>query len=252
MAKIQPHKINILNVPVHSVTSEEALALVGNFIESGKPHQITTVNAEFVMTARQNAKFMEALQAADLALADSTSITWAARYAGHSLPERISGADFVVDLAKTAEQEKWSLYLLGGSENIAKKAARNLKKQFPLLKIVGAEEGFTPNAGEKEQKKAILRVSKAKPDILLVALGAPKQDLFIYENKKELAVPVMIGVGGTFDFLAGAVLRAPKILRALSLEWLWRLIMQPSRWRRILIATLIFPFNVIKEAKRTS
>lgn len=237
--------VEILGVPVHSVSWQEAVDKIASFIESGKPHQVTTVNSEFVMTAQTNTKFMKALQSADLSLADSSGITWAARYHGHPLPDRIPGADLVNEMAQLGSEKGWKFYLVGAMNGVAQAAAETLKQRYPNLKIVGAEVGIEPGATNEEVSSLVSRINKAKPDILLVAFGAPKQDLFIYEHKKELGVPVMIGVGGTFDFLAGRIKRAPKLFRVLGIEFAWRLLMEPARWRRIANATIIFPLRVL-------
>lgn len=242
--------VDILGIPIHAVTETEALEKIAAYIASRKPHQVTTVNGEFVLTAQNNPTFKKVLKGADLSLADTTNITWAARYLGHPLPERIPGADITLALAQLAAKTGWSLYLVGGQGDVAKLAAERLVARYPKLKIAGAEEGITPHSDQATVETLVKRIATAKPDILLVAFGAPKQDLFIAEHKKELGVPVMIGVGGTLDFLSGRIPRAPLFLRRLGFEWLWRLLMEPRRFKRIIDALIIFPYTIITRGSR--
>ncbi len=236
-------RIDILGIPVDGLTKTELLSLVDEWIISGQPHQIATVNAEFIVDAQSNTRFRSALGQADLNLADSTGIMWAARRLGQALPERISGADLVFDLAERAAKRHWRLYLVGGMPGIAQAAAATLKKRYPTLIIAGAEAGITPDSTDPEP--VIKRINRAKPDILYVAFGAPKQELFIDTYKKRLGVPIMLGVGGSFDFIAGRVTRAPQWLRRVGFEWLWRLVQEPWRLKRIVKAVIIFPVSVI-------
>ncbi len=242
--------VRILDVPIHRLTKQQVLEKIEAYIGSGQPHQIATVNNEFIVEAQHNHLFKEVLTLADIAIADSTGVVLAAKLQGVTLV-RIPGADLVQDLARHATQKDYSLYLLGGANGVAQTAAKKLTEKFPGLKIVGAEEGVTDKVDvlskpPQEQVGLIIeRIRQAKPDILLVAFGAPKQDLFIEAHKAELGVPVMMGVGGTLDFLAGKAKRAPKLLRSLGLEWLWRLIREPKRFKRIWRALVIFPLMVI-------
>ncbi len=245
-------RVSILGIPIDPLSVEEALEQIESFVDSDQPHQITTVNPEFIIEAQQDKEFRSILQAADLSLADGSGIVWAGRYLGDRIPERIAGSDLVVEIAKLAQDRDWKIYLLGGGPGVAELAARALEKRFPSLLIVGCEEGLPYRADlskdqfdEKEAMAAIKRINQVNPDILYVAFGAPKQELFIARYKEQLKVPVMIGVGGTFDFLAGRIKRAPKLFRSLWLEWLWRLIMEPKRWRRIFKAVIVFPYLVI-------
>ncbi|MBN1562722.1 MAG: WecB/TagA/CpsF family glycosyltransferase [Anaerolineae bacterium] len=194
-------------------------------------HQICTVSPEFVMIAQQNPAFMRVLQEADLCVADGVGLLFAARYLGRPLPERVTGSDGVPLIAQRAAREGWSLYLLGAAPGIAEQAAARLIEQNPGLQIVGTYAG---SPAPEEEDAIIERVNASGADILLVAYGAPRQDEWIARNRERLAVSVAMGVGGTFDFVAGVVPRAPRWMQRLALEWLFRLIRQPWRWRRML------------------
>ncbi len=243
--------ISILSIPVHSVRLSEATNQIGRFIATGNAHQVVTVNPEFIVAAGQHKEFRQVLQQADLSVADGAGIVWAARFLGTPLPERVTGVDLTHALARLAIQKNWTFYFLGGQPGVAELAAERLKKIYLGLRVVGAESGGIYNGqadcfDQADEMAALIgRIKKTKPDILLVAFGAPKQDLFIARHKAELCVPVMIGVGGTFDYFSGKVRRAPLWLQQLSLEWFWRLMVEPQRFKRIFTSVVIFPWQVV-------
>jgi len=224
-----PNPINILGVPVHPVTFQEFLALVEEFIASGSPHQICTANPEFVMTAQRQPQFMEVLQKADLVLADGVGLLWAARRLGQPLPERVTGSDGIYLLAERAAQQGWRMFLLGAQLGVAARTAQILAERYPGLEVADVWPG---SPRDEDYPEIARRIKNTKPDILLVAYGAPRQDIWIALHKDDLGVPVSMGVGGAFDFVAGVQKRAPAWVIRLNLEWLWRLITQPWRWKR--------------------
>lgn len=221
----------ILGVRVDRVTAAEALARIAGFIAEGGPHQIVTVNPEFVMAARRDPAFRAVIEGADLCLADGVGLLWAGRVLGRPLPERVAGSDLVPQIAALAATRGWRLFLLGAQPGVAARAAEALRRASPDLRVVGTYAGSPAD----EEAPIIIELIRAKrPDILLVAYGAPAQDLWIARHRAALQVPVMMGVGGAFDFLAGVARRAPRWMRQMGLEWLHRLIRQPWRWRRML------------------
>lgn len=258
--------VTILGIEIDQVTFDSALEQIESFIGQRGAHQIVTVNPEFIMRAQTDRAFRKVLNDADLALPDGAGLLWASRLLKQSqssialrprklthLPERVTGTDLVPALAQRATVRGWKIYLLGGRPGVASRAASYLKEELPDLKIVGAESGPLITDGGKplnhDQEtllKAVLaRIQHAKPDMLFVAFGAPKQDRFIARYSKELNVPVMIGVGGAFDFLAGSVQRAPTLFKVLWLEWLWRVVVEPWRIGRILTAVVHFPLTFL-------
>lgn len=224
-----PASVIILGIRVDAVTSESALDIIGSFLAQGDPHQVVTVNPEFVMAARSNELFRAVLAAAHLALPDGVGLLWAAWLLGQRLPERVAGSDLVPRLAARAAEQGWGLFLLGAAPGIAELAAQRLTAANPGLRVVGCYAG-SPSVAEEEA--IVARVRAAAPHILLVAYGAPAQDLWIARNLTELRVPVCMGIGGTLDFIAGVRKRAPRWLQRLGLEWLYRLWQEPWRWRR--------------------
>jgi N-acetylglucosaminyldiphosphoundecaprenol N-acetyl-beta-D-mannosaminyltransferase len=221
--------VRILGIRVDALTYAALLDRIAAFIASDAPHQIATLNPEFVMEAQRNAAFRAVLEGADLCLADGVGLLWAARRQGRVLPERVTGSDALPLIAERAAREGWRLYLLGAAEGVAEQTGRLLQARDPGVVIAGAYAGSPADADAPE---LIARIRAARPDVLFVAYGAPKQDLWIAAHRDALGVPAMIGVGGAFDHLVGVRKRAPAWVQRLNLEWLFRLVTQPWRWRR--------------------
>jgi N-acetylglucosaminyldiphosphoundecaprenol N-acetyl-beta-D-mannosaminyltransferase len=233
-------------VRVDSLTYPTLLDRIASFIASGTPHQIATANPEFVMLAHRDPVFCATLERSDLCMADGVGLLWAARRQGRTLPERVTGSDALPLIAERAAASGWRLYLLGAGPGVAEATARVLTGRCPGLQIAGAYAGSPSDA---EAPELVTRIRRACPDVLFVAYGAPAQDLWIAAHRDELGVPVMMGVGGAFDHLTGVRRRAPVWVRRLSLEWLFRLITQPWRWRRQL-AIPQFVWAVLTERRR--
>ena len=221
--------IDILGVRVDPVTYDDVLDIMARWIDVGGPHQIATVNPEFVMAAQRDARFRQTLNNADLCVADGVGLLWAARILGRSLPERVTGSDLVPLVAREAAARGWRVYLLGAAPGVAYATARILAHQNPDFRIAGSFSG-SPSAADAPAIVAWVR--HARPDVLFVAYGAPAQDLWIAKHGAALGVPVMMGVGGAFDHIAGVQRRAPGWIQRVQLEWLYRLVTQPWRWRR--------------------
>lgn len=224
-------RVEILGTQVDPVTFEEALMRIESFVGQGNARQVVTVNPEFVMRARWDEPFRRVLGGADLALADGIGLVWAARLLGRGLPERVAGSDLVPRIAQRAAEVGWRLYFLGALPGVAEEAAQALCQRYPGLQVVGTYAGSPASEMEGDIRE---RIRTAHPDLLLVAYGAPAQDLWIARNLGSLDVSVAMGVGGTLDFIAGRARRAPLWVQRLGLEWMHRLIRQPWRWRRML------------------
>lgn len=224
-------KVTILGVALDNLTQREALRRLANFIESGQPHHVVTVNPEFVMIARNDAEFRHVLKTADLVLADGIGLIWASRLLGQPLKERVTGVDTTDRLAALAAEKGYRMFLLGAREGVSAAAGDVLQQRYPGLMVAGAYAG-TPSL--EDESDIVERVRTAAPHILLVAYGAPEQDLWIRRNLASLGVPLAMGVGGAFDFISGRVPRAPRWMQRAGLEWLYRLIREPKRWRRML------------------
>jgi N-acetylglucosaminyldiphosphoundecaprenol N-acetyl-beta-D-mannosaminyltransferase len=225
-----PLQITILGLPIHNLSWDDTLLHIASMIQKGKPHQLVTVNPEFLMRARGEPAFMEVLLRADLVLADGVGLLMAARWQGKPFIDRITGSDLTPLLAAVAAQRGWKIYLLGAAPCVAQEAARRLRAQHPTLEVITDSSDPAPDG----PPELLARIEQAAPDILLVAYGAPKQDFWIDDFGKTTGVPVQIGIGGALDFIAEVIPRAPKKWQQLNLEWLWRLKEEPWRWRRML------------------
>jgi N-acetylglucosaminyldiphosphoundecaprenol N-acetyl-beta-D-mannosaminyltransferase len=225
-----PHTaLTLMGVPIYDVTMEETVAWIARWIVEGGAHQIATVNPEFLMRAREDAEFRACLDRASLCIPDGIGILWAARMRGRRLRERVAGSDLVPRLAREAAAHGWRVYFLGAAPGVAEEAASRLREQHPGLRIVGCYAG-SPRRDEEDD--LVARVQAARSQLLLVAYGAPGQDLWLDRNLGRTGAAVGIGVGGSFDFIAGAARRAPRWAQRLGLEWLVRLVWEPWRWRR--------------------
>jgi len=220
--------ISLLSVRIDNVTYDDAIAQVKDFLREPGLHQIATVNPEFVVIAQSNPEFMRVLNATALNVPDGVGLLWAARRQGTPLRERVAGQDLMERICALAEERNEKVFLLGAREGVADKAAETLTKKYPRLQIVGCYAG-SPNEDEESTK----RINESGARILFVAYGPPKQELWIARNAPRLEnVAVAMGVGGTFDTLAGVVPRAPKWMRDAGFEWTYRLLREPRRLKR--------------------
>ncbi len=230
-----------MGVPVDEVTERQVLEFVALAIEAGNPSHIVTVNAEFVMQAQRNIEFREAINLADIRTADGVGVVLALRRRGTSLRRKVGGSDLIWSLSAQAARLGHRLFLLGGSPGIASRAALRLVSTYPGLQIAGTHSG-SPDPGDDEAQIKMIR--EAAPDILLVAFGSPNQDLWIARHRDALGVPISIGMGGSFDYVAGAAKRAPVWMQQYGLDWLWRLVHEPWRWRRMMVLP-VFAWHAI-------
>lgn len=223
--------IDILGLPVSVVTYAQWLELIGLWVTDGLPHHVCTINPEMIMIAQHDPNFYNILSRADLTVPDGVGLLWAARHKGTPLPERVTGSDGLPIIAAEAERRGWRLYFLGAAPGVAQKAAEVLRARHSGLQIVGVESASpAPDA----EDRLVEQINASGADILFVAYGAPEQDKWIARNLPRLSVKMAMGVGGSFDFVAGIVPRAPETMRRLGLEWLYRLYLQPWRFRRML------------------
>jgi len=231
----------ILDVRVDNLTFNQVMAKINLFLCGKKLRQIVTLNPEFVLAAQKDKEFKKVLNQADLSISDGFGLKIAAAITGQKIGERITGVDLTLELAKLASERGDSIFFLGGAQGVAEKAVKRIKMIYPNLKVASTY------AGNPDDKETIGILKKAKPDILLVAFGAPKQDKFIAGLKHRYSgLPkVAMGVGGTFDYISGNIPRAPHWMRKIGLEWLYRLFRQPSRFGRIFRAVAVFTFLVM-------
>ena len=236
-------QLEILGVPVDGITHAELLGVVDEFVAGRQPHQIVTLNPEMLVAAHTDTGFRAMLRQADLRVADGVGLMLAARLLGRPLPERITGSDGIYRLASHCAERGYRPYFLGAAPGVAEKAAVRLVALNPGLKVAGT---FAGSPRLEEEAEIIGRVRATAPDILFVAYGVPAEERWIARNRERLGVPVMMGVGGTFDFVAGVARRAPGWMRRAGLEWLHRLAREPWRWRRQL-ALPRFAYLVLRQ-----
>jgi N-acetylglucosaminyldiphosphoundecaprenol N-acetyl-beta-D-mannosaminyltransferase len=219
----------ILGVPFDPLTTDETVALIARMISSGLPHYLATANVDFVVQASEDVELRRILFDAHAVLCDGMPLVWASRKLGNPLPERVTGSDLVPRLLREAEERGWRVYFLGGTDASVAAAAANTQKKHPKLKLVGAYSPPFKPLLEMDHEGILARIREAKPDLLFVAFGCPKQEKWINMHYRRMGVPVSIGVGATIDFLAGTVKRAPVWMQKTGLEWIFRMLQEPRR-----------------------
>jgi N-acetylglucosaminyldiphosphoundecaprenol N-acetyl-beta-D-mannosaminyltransferase len=244
----QSQTTNILNVQINTEKKAVILKKVDQLLKDGKQHYIVTPNPEIVMQAATDQIYLHILNNADLKLPDGIGLKLASFFTGNIIQQRIKGIDFIEDLCSIAQRDNYSVFFLGGAEGVAQKTATSLQTKFPQLNIKGsASGGKVSKDGVLHDKNIINKINQLQPNILFIAFGFPRQEKFIAKNLSKLpSVKLAIGVGGSFDVISSKVKRAPKSLQAIGLEWLWRLIIQPWRLKRIYTAIIRFPLSFMK------
>jgi N-acetylglucosaminyldiphosphoundecaprenol N-acetyl-beta-D-mannosaminyltransferase len=273
---MQEDLISVLKIRFDKVTLAEATEKALELAKRNHQAYIATPNPEMLLEAGKNQEFAKVLNNSALNIPDGTGILWATKYNditrnNHSkgikilkwiysliivpfypkyirgiLKERVTGVDLMEEICKNSPKNNLKIYLLGAEEGIAEKVREVLEKKYPDIKIVGTFSG-TPKI--EDEKEITSKVNDSKAQILFVAYGAPKQELWIVRNLSKMPeVKLAIGVGGSFDFIAGTRKRAPKIMQKLGLEWLYRLLQEPSRTGRIYNAAVKFPIKVLKNS----
>ena len=251
--------IKIFDVSISSLSRREVLAQAVDFLHSNTTHFIFTPNAEILLEARKSRAYRDVLNSADLSLPDSIGVVLASKMIGRTLPGRISGVDFALELITHAAWHGERVVLVGGREGVVQKAAAKLVEKYPGLSIHAEPQNGSlgvKTGGETEEKgleqEIISRIRHFMPRILLVAFGAPKQEFWIARVAPQLSsLRLAMGIGGAIDYWAGTAVRAPRILRILGLEWLWRLSTQPRRFPRIFRAAIIFPILILRQSIAT-
>lgn len=230
--------VNILGVNIDKITMKDAVLRADDFFD-GKPHSVFTPNPEIILECEKDEELKKIINSADLKLPDGIGVVIASKIVKNPLSERVSGFDYVCELLKTDR----SFYLFGSKPGVAEKAMANLVEQG--VNVVGCHHGYFDDDTE-----IINDIKAKKPDVLVVCLGAPKQERWIYKNMAELNVPVSIGAGGTVDVLAGEVERAPAIYQKLCIEWLYRALKEPKKRFPRIAKLPIFIINVLKKGRK--
>ena len=209
----------------------EAVDKADQFMEEKACVLIATANAEMIMRATHDKELRDILNAAALVVPDGAGTVWAAHHLGYQMPERVAGYDLAQELMRLAPARKRRIYFFGSAPGVADKAKKKAEELYPGIEIVGTRNGYFKEADEPA---IIADIKEKKPDLLLAALGVPKQEKWLNAHKEELGVPLSIGVGGTLDVMAGVMKRAPRWMQKAKLEWLFRGMLQPKRAGRLL------------------
>ncbi len=239
-------KVNILGVLVDKVNIPEAVEEIFHMLSENRPHAIYTPNSEIIMSAYKDPEFKEILNSADMLTADGIGVVYASKILNNPIEERAAGYDIACGVIEKIAETGHGLYLFGGKPGVAEKAKMNLDEKYPFIRIVGTHDGYFK---EGDIPEIIDDINNSGADILFVCLGAPAQEKWINANMHKLNVRVCMGVGGSIDVLAGVAERAPEKWCNMGLEWLYRLLKQPSRFMRMLSLPK-FALTVLFRGKR--
>lgn len=241
------------DIRIHVLTFDQALDEIEGIVDRGEGGYIVTPNVDHVVLAQSDHEFRKSYQNASLILADGMPIVWASKIIGPKLPQKISGSDLIVPLMERAAKRGYRVYLLGASKAIAERATAKLREQISNLMIVGIDSPYVQMGDPIEKHHSIInRIKETGPHLVLMALGTPKQEIFMYRYANELRPTVAIGIGAGLDFLAGAMPRAPTWISEAGLEWLYRLSHEPRRlWKRYLVRDPKFLLIFLNELYKT-
>ena len=239
-----PNTARVLGVRVDCLDATAALKRIEELVEERGSHLVATVNPEFVMAAKKDGAFARVLDGAALCLPDGVGVVWAARRQGCSMPGPVTGVDLVEPIAAMCTRRGWRLFLLGAAPGVAQELAERLQRSHPGL-AVAAHAG---SPATRDDDETLRRVLEHRADVLLIAYGAPAQELWFDRLKARLGVAVAVGVGGSFDYLTGRVPRPPAWMRRARLEWLGRLVRQPWRLRRMTVLP-VYVLRVLRSPK---
>jgi N-acetylglucosaminyldiphosphoundecaprenol N-acetyl-beta-D-mannosaminyltransferase len=225
--------VRLLGLKIHRIRVADALSFIEDRIRQHEPTHVVTADASMVVLARQDPQLLAIVNGAELVTPDGSGILWASRLLGMPITERVSGVDLVARLCRlSAEAGKgYRLYFLGSAPGVAQAAADKLTERYPGAQIVGTRDGFFK---ADEEAAVVQTVAAAKPDVVLVAFGIPKQEKFISRWRKEIGASVYIGVGGSFDVYSGLVKRAPVWMQNAGIEWVYRLCQNPKKISKVM------------------
>lgn len=243
-----PKRFSVLGVNISAIDMKDALSVVRQAIEQKDKIYISVCPVSTIMECHTNAKAFESVNAADLVTPDGMPVVWLGRLRGYKNIKRVYGPDLMLEICRISEHKGHKNYFYGSTVKVLTGLSENLKRTFPALVVSGAYSPPFRDLSVAEEMQIIKNINKDSPDILWVGLGSPKQDIWMYHNRDKLNASVIVGVGAAFDFLSGVKPQAPKWMRRIGLEWLFRLIIEPQRlWRRYLIGNSLFIYLLIAE-----
>ena len=230
-------KTEILGISFDDLTREEAAQLGAQLLAEDRFHYVVTPNPEFILAAEKDQAFLDVLNSADLVLADGVGVVYSAKILGKPLKGRVPGIEFAADMLACLNEMGGRLYLLGAKPGVAEEAGRRILAQYPNIVLCGTQDGYF-----KDEEAALLKVAAARPDLLFVCLGAPKQEKWMARWGRHTGARLAIGLGGALDVFAGNVERAPESWRRLGLEWAYRLKKEPQRAGRMARLPLVLVY----------
>ena len=240
-----PLRVRVFGLPLDALDMAQTVERVAALVADGRPHQHVVLNAAKVVLCQDDPEIRDIVAGCDLVNADGQAVVWAARLLGHRVPERVAGIDLMEEVLARAAVEGWPVYFLGAADDVVKRVVDIEQKRHHGLVVAGFRDGFW-SADEEDGVVAEIAASGAK--VLLVAVPTPRKERFLAKHLDALAVPFQMGVGGSFDVVAGVVTRAPRVLQRLGLEWTWRLLHEPRRmFRRYLVGNSRFVWLTCRE-----
>jgi N-acetylglucosaminyldiphosphoundecaprenol N-acetyl-beta-D-mannosaminyltransferase len=246
---MREQRIDLLGAPLDPVTLGDALRLVDEAVASRRPTLNASLNAAKLVRMQTDSELRESIELCDLVTADGVPVVWAARALGHPVPGRVNGTDLMELLFAHAAERGYSVYLLGSEAGVLSRARAEIERRHPAIRIAGTQHGFFASS---EEEAVVQRIAATRPDILFVALGTPQKELFQAQHRDELGVPFTMGVGGSFEVLAGMRKRAPRWAQRTGLEWAFRLVQEPRRLAgRYVVGNTRFVYLVGREVLRT-
>jgi N-acetylglucosaminyldiphosphoundecaprenol N-acetyl-beta-D-mannosaminyltransferase len=238
--------IELFGVPVDSLTMDETIEAARALVRDGGVHQHVAVNAAKLVEVQRNPALREVIWTCDIVSADGQAVLWASRILGHRLPERVAGIDLFERLVGAAARDGSSVYFLGATDEVVQAAVAVMTERHPALRVAGARDGYW-----QDDHEVVAAVRAARPDYLFLAIPSPRKEFFLKEHLESLGVPFVMGVGGSFDVVAGKVGRAPRWVQRAGFEWAWRLGQEPGRmWKRYLDTNTVFIWMVFKAWRR--
>jgi N-acetylglucosaminyldiphosphoundecaprenol N-acetyl-beta-D-mannosaminyltransferase len=235
--------VDIFNIPISKMDMNQTVQYLRDRVEKRLTTQVITANPIMLMAALEDDQYKLVMQQAELIVPDGAGLVWAAKRIKNPVRERVAGIDLMMKLVEMAEDRQWKVYFMGASDPVIREAVSNLMKQFPRMIIAGYRDGYFTDADDAQ---VLEDLRKANPDLLFVGRAANQQEPWLCKYKDQLSIPVMIGVGGSFDVLSGKLKRAPKLWQSLRLEWLYRLLQEPWRYKRM-FAIPKFMWRILKK-----
>ncbi len=237
--------VEVLGCPITKMGLDDFVSRAERFISSKAPHYIAMMNVAKLVKMRSDKELAQSILAADLIGADGVPLVWVSRLFGTPLPGRVNGTDLMYRLLEKANEKRYRIFFLGATEAVLQRVLEIVRQEYPGVQIAGSQDGyFTPT----EEPAIVNKIRVAQPDILLIAFGTPKKELWVKRYLAAMGVPVIHGVGGSFDVMAGVIRRAPLWMQRSGLEWFFRLLQEPGRmWRRYLVTNALFVLLVLRD-----